>query len=340
MACMLARVTSTSLASVPSHRRACMGPCSSLFMIPRLSSSRTLRSFFDIPSPILFSALSSSKVRIASALVRSFLMVGTVSRLSLHASKAVCSSTSSASASAAACARAFLLASTTSFRSSTLYTMAPSASSMSFAMFRGTEMSKNRRTPPTLPPPGAAPMAATSLLPTRMDSDPEAANTTSASSTLRISSGTRANSKSTSGKSAASSSQRGMERLTTVILVHPLDCRCFTSSRVIFPAPMMQIRASLKSCEGSFIWHSSAAAEDTETAPLAMDVSVRTRFPAWMACLNRPLRWRSYPLALCPFSCTALTWAKICPSPMTSESSPAETRKRCRVASRSRSRKR
>lgn len=37
----------------------------------------------------------------------------------------------------------------TSFRSSTLYTMAPSSSLRLGAMLRGTEMSTNRRTPPT-----------------------------------------------------------------------------------------------------------------------------------------------------------------------------------------------
>merc|ERR1719159_1821574 len=51
MACMLSRVCSISDGSLPSHRRACMGPCSSLLMIPRLSSSRALRSFLVMSSP-------------------------------------------------------------------------------------------------------------------------------------------------------------------------------------------------------------------------------------------------------------------------------------------------
>ena len=221
-----------------------------------------------------------------------------------------------------------------------MYTWAPSTSEMSGAMFRGTEMSKNLRMYPTASPPGALPMSSTWDFVTRSSSDELAAKTASASPTHFRRSGSRANSKSISGKSAASSSHRGMERLTMVTRAQPLEARCFTRRRVILPAPMMQIRASLKQCVGSFIWHSSAAAEETETAPEAIDVSVRTRLPAWIACLKSPFRCRPYPSASWPYSWTLFTCARICPSPITSESRPAETRRRCFVASLSRSRKR
>ena len=67
------------------------------------------------------------------------------------------------------------------------------------------------------------------------------------------------------------------ERLT-------FDNRCFTSSVDIFPAPTMATRASANVRLGSFIWQSSAAAELTDTAPLEMEVSARTRLPAVIAC--------------------------------------------------------
>ncbi len=89
------------------------------------------------------------------------------------------------------------------------------------------------------------------------------------------------------------------------------------------PPPFNQrTLASLKSWVGSLSCASSAAALDTLTAPLLMLVSLRTRLPAVTACLNRPLRWRPKPGAFCPTLCTCFTWARIWPSPITSESRP------------------
>mmetsp|Transcript_10740 Transcript_10740/g.18417 ORF Transcript_10740/g.18417 Transcript_10740/m.18417 type:complete len:237 (+) Transcript_10740:150-860(+) len=90
-ACMFTRVCDTARASVPSERMDCMGPCSSLFTMPRDRSSNALRCFLSSPSPIFFRAFSSSIIRISSALVRKRLMVGTVSSESRHASKLPCS---------------------------------------------------------------------------------------------------------------------------------------------------------------------------------------------------------------------------------------------------------
>ncbi len=77
-----------------------------------------------------------------------------------------------------------------------------------------------------------------------------------------------------------------------------LDCKCLTKRVDIFPAPTMAIRESEKSWDGSFSWQSSAAAELTETAPLEMDVSERTRFPAVIAysytVKTSESRWRLY----------------------------------------------
>ena len=79
--------------------------------------------------------------------------------------------------------------------------------------------------------------------------------------------------------------QAEQERLT-------FDSRCFTSRVDIFPAPTMATRASANVRLGSFIWQSSAAAELTDTAPLDMEVSARTRLPAVMACrLHHQSQW-------------------------------------------------
>mmetsp|Transcript_3775 Transcript_3775/g.9533 ORF Transcript_3775/g.9533 Transcript_3775/m.9533 type:complete len:411 (-) Transcript_3775:678-1910(-) len=344
-ACMLESDSPTEAGSLPSQRSACMGPCSSLFTIPLLRSSSTRLSFFESPSPTLFMAFSSSVRRMSSALLRSFLMVGTVSSESLHASYPFSSSTIKVSASAAAAARCALFASTTSFKSSTLKARALSRSLMAGSMFLGTEMSKKRRVPPTVAS-GHAGIAATSSLVIRIESELEAAKMTSDSATLCIRLGESSKVNSTSGNSSCSSRHRGMLRFTTVILLHPLDERCFTSSLDIFPAPTMHTRQSSKELEGSLSWASSAAALETETAPDAMSVSLRTRLPAWIACLNSVFRWRPKPPCLSsasysvPRRCTFLTCARIWPSPMTRESRPPLTRRRCRMASRSRRRKR
>mmetsp|Transcript_12859 Transcript_12859/g.33012 ORF Transcript_12859/g.33012 Transcript_12859/m.33012 type:complete len:241 (-) Transcript_12859:259-981(-) len=205
-AAMFSNVSLTAAGSEPSQRSAVMGPCSSLFMMPRLSSSSAFFCFLVSPSPIDFIAFSSSAVRMSSALLRSALMVGTVSRLSRHDSNAAISSISSASASIAAWRRAALLACTTSFRSSTLYTTAPSTSLMSCAMLRGTLMSTKRRCPSATPQ-GAMP--AMSTFSSSSVSLPLAANTRSAASVASMSLSIRWISMVTSGKSAASASARG-----------------------------------------------------------------------------------------------------------------------------------
>mmetsp|Transcript_134632 Transcript_134632/g.327285 ORF Transcript_134632/g.327285 Transcript_134632/m.327285 type:complete len:206 (-) Transcript_134632:597-1214(-) len=136
-----------------------------------------------------------------------------------------------------------------------------------------------------------------------------------------------------SGKSACSSSTRGRDRFTIVISVHRFETRCFTRSLDIVPAPTIITLHPSNEFPGSFICTSSAAAEDTDTAPDAIDVSLRTRFPAVIAALNRPLRCLPNPSTHSPSAKTFFTCAKICPSPMTTESSPPDTFRRCAVAS-------
>ena len=302
---MTRRDSETEAASEPSDRSDCIGPCSSLLMIPRLSSSSTLRCFLFSSGPMALMALSTSPFRMASALARSFLIVGTVSRLSRHASNAHRSCSSSALASSAAARRASLLASTTSRRSSTLYAFTLGRDATSVATLRGTAMSNTRRTEPTAWDGGARPaMLAAVSSGSSLD---EAVKMTSAWAAASRRSGDSRMVMLASGNSAARASALARLRLTRVMAVQPLDTRCLTSSRVILPAPTMQTRHPSKLPLGSFICASSAAAEETETAPDAMPVSVRTRFPAVIAALNRPFRWRPKPGAFSPEEWTALT---------------------------------
>mmetsp|Transcript_12641 Transcript_12641/g.26672 ORF Transcript_12641/g.26672 Transcript_12641/m.26672 type:complete len:259 (-) Transcript_12641:991-1767(-) len=242
-ACMLTSVCDTWRASVPSLRMLCMGPCSSLFTMPRDRSSTALRCFLS-RSPIFFSAFSSSMERMSSALPLNRLMVGTVSRLSRHASKLACSSVRSVRASSAARARAPLLASTTSRRSSTLKTRwDPSSSFTSASTLRGTLMSNRRRMPPTLSEAGAS--VSRSFLASTGSSEEDATKTTSLFSVASMSSSISPISMSQSGKSFLSSSARGRLRFRMRIFLHPLLAKCFTSRRDILPAPTIRMRASL-----------------------------------------------------------------------------------------------
>lgn len=64
---MFARVSPTALGSEPSHLRAVIGPCKSLFTMPRLISSMAFICFLVSPSPNLLIALSTSVALISSA---------------------------------------------------------------------------------------------------------------------------------------------------------------------------------------------------------------------------------------------------------------------------------
>lgn len=101
----------------------------------------------------------------------------------------------------------------------------------SAATLRGTEISKKRRTEPTDSLAGA--MGATSSALIRIDSEPEATNTTSAVSTQGIRSGISRMSKSTSGKSAANCSARGNDRLSSVTFVQPCPAEKYMLDTVV-----------------------------------------------------------------------------------------------------------
>mmetsp|Transcript_2046 Transcript_2046/g.3215 ORF Transcript_2046/g.3215 Transcript_2046/m.3215 type:complete len:310 (+) Transcript_2046:445-1374(+) len=305
-AAMLSNVCSTCSGSVPSQRNAVMGPCSNLLTIDLLSSSTAFNCFLLNPSPSLPTAFSHSDARTDSAFALKALMVGTVSNESRHDSKLRCSSLIRTSASSAACARASLLPATTSLRSSTLYTIArPPSVFKSGATLRGTEMSMKRRAPPTLSL--RCDMFSTSDFKISSSSEPEAAKITSLSSTHSIKSGMSLMLNFMSGKSSASASARGRLRLRMVTSLQPLLSKCLTSRVDILPAPMMHTLASSHTCVGSFSCPSSTAAELTDTLPVLMEVSARTRLPAVRACLNKPLSERPKPGAFWPTLYTCRT---------------------------------
>eukprot|EP00967_Tisochrysis_lutea_P080990 scaffold111516_cov19-Tisochrysis_lutea.AAC.1 len=154
-------------------------------------------------------------------------------------------------------------------------------------------MSTKRRTPPTTS--GLLLMPTKSSLLMSSSSDPLAAKTTSASSTHLSRSDMRWMLKRMSGYSAARASARGRLRFKSSTSRQPLLYRCFTNRVDILPAPMMHARASSQLCVGSLSWASSTAAELTDTEPVLMEVSARTRLPAVIACLKRPFRERPKP---------------------------------------------
>ena len=65
-ACMLTKVCATAALSLPSDRKACIGPCKSLFTIPRDNSSKTFLSLLDNSPLILLKAFSNSCDRMRS----------------------------------------------------------------------------------------------------------------------------------------------------------------------------------------------------------------------------------------------------------------------------------
>ena len=68
-----------------------------------------------------------------------------------------------------------------------------------------------------------------------------------------------------------------------VASLHPFEIKCLTSRVDILPAPIMHILLPSKLLSGNLSLANSTAAELTETEPLAMEVSVRTRLPATIA---------------------------------------------------------
>mmetsp|Transcript_25628 Transcript_25628/g.80229 ORF Transcript_25628/g.80229 Transcript_25628/m.80229 type:complete len:359 (-) Transcript_25628:262-1338(-) len=320
-----------------------MGPCSSLFTMPRLRRSTASRSLLESLSS-LPATFCSSAARKSSAFFCRALMAGTAPRLSCQPRYFAFSSASRISASRTSRWRMAVLRATTALRSSTLYEATPSRSLVSRSTLRGTEMSTNMigRSWPTFS------CSSTSLV-TKASSEDVDVNTMSLWRTRSQHSSMRPIWISMSGYSAASASMRGRERFRRMALEMPALFRCVSSSLVILPAPMMRIDASLRLLPTSASARdalNSAAAEEMLTAPRLMAVSERTRLPEATAVLRSLLTTlpaeppttasRSSSASTgssVPRSKQALTWARIWPSPTTRESRPPATRRRCHTAS-------
>ena len=110
----------------------------------------------------------------------------------------------------------------------------------------------------------------------------------------------------------------------------PRETRFRAVASLILPAPSSSTRRP--SSSPNTCCASAAAADGTDAGLSPIAVSTRTRRPVCSACRKR--RSSSGPGA--PASNALRTWPRISPSPGTSESSPAATRKRCSAAASSR----
>ena len=128
---------------------------------------------------------------------------------------------------------------------------------------------------------------------------------------------------------AASAAARHAVRFVTPMWCTSWARRWVAVSSAISPAPTTSARR--RSRRPKILRAREMAAKLTETAPSPSPVSARTRLPTlnaqWNSRLSAALVWpRSEATAY-----ASLTWPRICGSPTTRESSPAATRKRCRV---------
>ena len=123
--------------------------------------------------------------------------------------------------------------------------------------------------------------------------------------------------------------------------VAPCWMRCFAARSLIFPAPTS--RMVLLASEPKILRASSAATDAMETDELPICVSVRTRLATENARCSSgsSIELKVSVELIAPTSRAmfqdSLTWPRICGSPTTIESSELATRKRWRMASRSRS---
>mmetsp|Transcript_11705 Transcript_11705/g.27521 ORF Transcript_11705/g.27521 Transcript_11705/m.27521 type:complete len:289 (+) Transcript_11705:397-1263(+) len=260
-------------------------------MMPLVTVSTACRSLSLSPLRPFFMVLAVSAARTFSILACSREMVGTYLRLSCHASNFCSSTRSSISAWMTLCfLRAWFLA-TTSFRSSTLYALTLPTSLHWLSTLRGTEMSMSTSGCGCFPAASGSPHTLSASSGCVM-MQPVAEVEVKAMSLCCIvshSSSMSPTRMSTSGYSAAISSARGRERLSSVSLVTPCEARCVMSSLDILPAPMMVTRASesgLSRSASDLSTASSTAAEEMETAPCAMPVSERTNLPDMTAVLS------------------------------------------------------
>mmetsp|Transcript_29520 Transcript_29520/g.57088 ORF Transcript_29520/g.57088 Transcript_29520/m.57088 type:complete len:287 (-) Transcript_29520:609-1469(-) len=253
-------------------------------MMPLVATSTAAFSASERPLSF-FIALPSSAARTCSNLACSSLMAGTYLSDSCQARNLASSARSSTSASRIFSLRLAWLRATTCLRSSTLYAFTPSTLLHSDSTLRGTEMSIRTRGCGVCPQTRSRSSGSVTMHPVALVD----VKTSSEVSTVCQSSSISPTWMSKSGYSAASSSARGRERLSSVTLVTPCEARWVSSRRDILPAPIMATRTSFRDWErssGHLSTASSTAAEEMETAPFAISVSDRTYFPDMTAVLS------------------------------------------------------
>ena len=129
--------------------------------------------------------------------------------------------------------------------------------------------------------------------------------------------------------SSASRSALPSVRLTTAVSAAPRRVAVETASEAIAPAPTTSTRSPARLLPGT-AW--SRAALTMEGAAWAMSVSAWERLPIRRACWNSTLSAGPTVPSSWPRRSASRVWPRICPSPTTIESSPAETWKRWETA--------
>ena len=128
---------------------------------------------------------------------------------------------------------------------------------------------------------------------------------------------------------------RSRRRLAMNIVVTPWSCRARAVSSAVSPAPISSTWRSVRSPSASCA--ASTATDATLARPDEIAVSVRTRLPVASAARNSLLVIGPVVRAVSAASYARLTWPCTSASPTIIDSSPLETRYRCRAASQLRS---
>ena len=99
-------------------------------------------------------------------------------------------------------------------------------------------------------------------------------------------------------------------RLITARCVAPRCCSACAASLAMTPDPTTSTRVSARSDPNS-AWSNCAATWPTEVVWRLMTVSVRARFPAWIACMKSCVSTGPATPAAAAVSSAAVTWPRI-----------------------------
>ena len=268
---------------------------------------------------------SSSLLRIDSALRVSDAITGTATRDWYHCWKRSTCSPMICSTSGIASRRFPSVSSTTPLSASTSTTPTPGMRATSGSTSRGTAMStmNSGRC-------GRASIASATLPGVRMKCDaPVEVTTTSTVFSASTSPGMSAT-RAISPSSFATSCARLCERFSSTMSAAPSALSRRAATAPILPAPTTSTRAPLSAPRCCFAYSTAADATEAESAEIA--VCVRAFLPASSASRNSVCSVLPSERARCACTYASLTWLRISASPMSIESRPVLTRKRCSIA--------